>query len=103
MTCLARVVGALIALVAFEPISATAQNVPDAQPPDVIVEGQIPDANKRVCKQMTSTGSIISNRTCKTKAEWEEIRTRSLAALDQIRKDQDRQRYLQCMIHGICQ
>ena len=86
-------------------LTATADAQPRSTPqsPEVIVEGRIPDSQKRVCKQATTTGSIIPTRTCKTKAEWEEVRARSIAALDQIRKDQDRQRYLQCMVHGICQ
>ena len=86
-------------------LTATVHAQPKSAPqsPDVIVEGRIPDAQKRVCKQATTTGSIIPTRTCRTKAEWEEVRARSIAALDQIRKDQDRHRYIQCMKHGICQ
>ena len=50
---------------------------------------------KKVCKTQTATGSIMPARTCKTKAEWEQIRQRSLAQLEQLKRDQDNDRMIQ--------
>ena len=83
----------LIVLAGLHASPSLAQTTP-AGPPDVIVEGQVPEAKKRVCKQTTSTGSIIPTRTCKTKAEWEEIRERSIALLEQLKDQQEREQYL---------
>lgn len=91
-TCWLTVVSAFVAAL---PVTHAAAQTPTVQTPDVVVEGKIQDDQKKVCKTQTSTGSIMPTRTCKTKAEWETIRQRSLAQLDQVRKEQDRERFLQ--------
>lgn len=53
------------------------------EPKRIVVTG------KRVCKSSVPTGSIIPKRVCKSKAEWEAIRARSVAALEAMRKDQE--------------
>ena len=83
------------AFVATLPAAHVAAQTPAVQTPDVVVEGKLRDDQKKVCKTQTATGSIMPTRTCKTKAEWETIRQRSLAQLDEIRKEQDRERFLQ--------
>jgi hypothetical protein len=57
-------------------------------PPDqgVVVTGELPDAQKRVCKSSAPTGSIIERRVCRTKAQWEELRRQSLAGLAKMRE-----------------
>jgi hypothetical protein len=65
MMRIAFLMGSMAALTA----TADAQPKSAPQSPEVIVEGRIPDSQKRVCKQATTTGSIIPTRTCKTKAE----------------------------------
>ena len=79
----------LIALAAFSSSTAVAQ--PGS--PDIVVEGIVRDDQRRVCKQSTATGSIIPSRTCKTKAEWEQIRARGLAQLEQLKRDRDQERH----------
>src|SRR4051794_27281094 len=96
MTISVRAFGTLIALSVFAPTLAVAQT------PDVVVEGKIQDKQKRVCKQSTTTGSIFAARICKTKAEWEEIRQRSLAQTDQLKDDFDRYRTTQMTRDAMC-
>ena len=78
---------------AFQVSPALAQTRPSDAPPDVVVEGRIQDSDRRVCKQTTSTGSIFLTRTCKTKAEWEQIRERSLAQKEQLFRDREQERF----------
>jgi len=40
-----------------------------------------------------ATGSIIPKRECRTKGEWENIRARSIAALDRMKKDREIDRH----------
>jgi hypothetical protein len=65
-----------------QPQSATA-----APQEEIVVKGEVPDADKRVCKSSVSTGSIMPKKVCKTKGEWEEIRERSLIALDKSKRE----------------
>jgi hypothetical protein len=71
---------------------AMLQAVPKEAPSDIVVTGKIPDADKRVCKQTGATGSIIPKRECRTKGEWEDIRQRSIAALERLKADQQQRR-----------
>lgn len=72
-----------------------AQATTAVETPEVIVQGKIRDDMKKVCKTQTATGSIMPARTCKTKGEWEQIRQRSLAQLEQVKRDQDNDRMIQ--------
>ena len=71
---------------------AMLQAAPKEPPGDIVVTGKIPDADKRVCKQTGATGSIIPKRECRTKGEWEDIRQRSIAAIDRLKADQQQRR-----------
>ena len=102
MTQVGEMASILLACFTIHSAAALAQSTPEAQSQDVIVEGQIPDANKRVCRQMTPTGSILPTRICRTKGEWEEIRRRNIYVLEQIKKDQDRKKVVQCIVMQIC-
>ena len=66
-----------------------------SQGPEVVVDGQRPDSQKRVCKTSVATGSIMPSRTCRTKAEWEAIQQRSIAAMEQVRDHHELQRHIQ--------
>ena len=90
-TCWLAVVSAFVATIPATQVAAQS----GAQSPEVIVEGKLRDDQKRVCKSSTATGSIMPTRTCKTKGEWEQIRQRSLAQLEQVKAEQDRERFLQ--------
>ena len=57
-------------------------------PDPITVTGKLPDGQKKVCHTDAQTGSILVKRVCKTKQEWEDIRVRSVAALER-RKEQD--------------
>ena len=81
---------ALIAVAALSSSTALAQPAS----PDIVVEGIVRDDQRRVCKQTTATGSIIPTRTCKTKAEWEQIRERGLAQLERLKADRVRDNYI---------
>lgn len=92
-TSLARFGPALSILAILGSTAAAAQKSAAPRPPDVIVEGRISEAQKRVCKQTTVTGSILPVRTCKTKAEWEQIRERSMAQKEQLFRDREQERF----------
>jgi len=79
---------------------AMVQAAPQEPPGDVVVTGKIPDANKRVCKQTGATGSIIPKRECRTKGEWEELRQRSIAALERLKADQQSDRHTKAMLEN---
>jgi hypothetical protein len=81
--------------VATIPGTHAAAQTPTVQTPEVVVEGKLRDDLKKVCKTQVTTGSIMPTRTCKSKGEWEQIRQRSLAQLEQIKKDQDTQRMIE--------
>ena len=65
-----------------------------AQGPDVVVDGQRPDS-KRVCKTSIPTGSIMPSRICRTKAEWDALQQRSIAAMEQVQQHFELQRHIQ--------
>ena len=77
-------------------VAALSSSTALAQPasPDIVVEGIVRDDQRRVCKHTTATGSIIPTRTCKTKAEWEQIRERGLAQLERLKADRVRDNYI---------
>ena len=94
---LALALPATLAFLAF-PAVAHAAHGPDS--PDIVVEGRVREDLKRVCKQTTATGSIIPLRTCKTKSEWEEIRQRSIALLNQWERDRVQDRFTRTSIEN---
>lgn len=95
MTPFMRLICFAIASEMMAPGLAHAQAVATPPNPDVVVEGTIPHRDKRVCKQTTATGSIIPSRTCKTKAEWEQMRQRGIALLERLKADREREKYIQ--------
>ena len=58
-------------------------------PETITVTGKLPDGKKRVCQTSAQTGSILIKRVCRTKQEWEDIRVRSIAALERTKKQND--------------
>jgi hypothetical protein len=70
--------------ISFAPAAATQQPV---DPEEVIVRGKIPDPDKKVCKTEPSTGSIIPRRVCRPKWQWELMRQRAIAALEQLDRE----------------
>ena len=75
-------------------IPANAQSA-QTPAPEIVVQGKRADENKRVCRSAISTGSIMPTKTCKTRGEWEEIRQRSIIAMEQIQQAQEDQRLTQ--------
>lgn len=91
-----RLAVAALAVILAAPAVADDQNVGTAKvdpPSDIVVTGQIPDADKRVCKTEVATGSIIPKRTCRSKGEWEDIRARSLARLERLKKEEEERQH----------
>jgi hypothetical protein len=77
-------------------VPAAAQTTAAPQPPpsgDIVVKGQIPDADKSVCKMTGATGSIIPKRECRTKGDWENIRARSIANLERMKAERESDRH----------
>ena len=102
MTSINRLTTFAIACGMMAPSLAHAQTMMAPQSPDVIVQGTIPDRDKRVCKQTTATGSIIPSKTCKTKSEWDRIYNRQISQLDQLKRDMDRDRHTRQTIEVLC-
>ena len=88
-------------LISFVLIGVCAPSIPanaqsgQTSSPEIVVEGKRADQNKRVCRSAVSTGSIMPTKTCKTKGEWEEIRQRSIIAMEQVQAAQEGQRLTQ--------
>ena len=55
----------------------------------IVVTGELPDAKERVCKKSVATGSIMPKRECRSRAEWEEIRQRSIAQVERHKKERE--------------
>ena len=88
-----------LAAVAAPSVPVHAQSA-QPTPPEIVVEGKRADENKRVCRSAVSTGSIMPTKTCRTKGEWEEIRQRSIMALEQAQQAQEGQRHTQALRGG---
>ncbi len=69
----------LIALIALLSLSApaVAQETSGARPP----------AEKKICRAIPTTGSIMPKRECHTKAEWDAISQQSTAAREKLDRD----------------
>jgi hypothetical protein len=74
--------------------SRAASPAPDA----ITVTGKLPDGQKKVCQTTAQTGSILIKRVCKTKQEWEDIRVRSLAALERMKRQDDSDAHTRAMM-----
>ena len=66
-------------------------------PEEVVVRGQIPEPDKKVCKTEPSTGSIIPKRACRPKWQWELMRQRAIAALEQLDRKRRARQHVQDM------
>ena len=66
-------------------------------PEEVVVRGQIPEPDKKVCKTEPSTGSIIPKRVCRPKWQWELMRQRAIAALEQLDRERRARQHVQDM------
>ncbi len=74
------------------PVAAWAQ---DGKQPgeDITVVGKKEKPEKKVCKRSTETGSIIPRMVCKDEGEWERIRERSVAAVEEVQQNQEALRH----------
>jgi hypothetical protein len=54
------------------------------KPETVVVTGDPPKKNKKVCQTVVPTGSIMPQTVCRTEAESEQIRERSLVELERM-------------------
>ena len=70
--------------------TAAPSTVTAPAPETITVTGKLPDGHKRVCQTSAQTGSILIKRVCKTKQEWEDIRVRSLATVERIKRQEER-------------
>lgn len=46
-----------------------------------------PKAEKKICRALISTGSIVGKRECRTKAEWDAMSDRSTNAREKLDRD----------------
>lgn len=57
------------------------------------------DTNKKICKNVVATGSIMPTRVCHTKAQWDAITGKSSSDLDRTR-DMERSRSMVGLTRG---
>jgi len=72
-----------IAALAAGPEATATPPVNQQQAKPIVVEG-----NRRVCHEITSTGSILPKRICKTVDQWEQERVASQRFIDQRAREQ---------------
>jgi hypothetical protein len=61
----------------------------DTPTPDIVVEGEVPKEQRRVCEMQTTTGSIMPKRVCRTVAQVEEDQRVARESLEIIKRDHD--------------
>lgn len=67
----------------------------DTKTPDIVVEGEVPPEQRRVCQMETTTGSIMPRRVCRTVAQIEEDERIARESLEIIKRDRDTRDYVQ--------
>ena len=67
----------------------------DTPTPDIIVEGEVPKEQRRVCEMQTTTGSIMPKRVCRTVAQIEEDHRVARESLEIIKRDRDTRSYVE--------
>jgi hypothetical protein len=67
--------------------SAAGNGQTQRKPETVVVTGEQPKENKKVCQRVVPTGSIMPQTVCRTQAQTEEIRDRSLAETDRMKRE----------------
>ena len=68
-----------LAVLALSASPAVAQQTQDAKAEAV--------KEKKICRSDTGTGSIMSKKTCHTKAEWEQLAQAAAKDMDRTRDD----------------
>ena len=73
------------------PPAAPAADPPPQREPDddIVVEGEVPERQRRVCETRVATGSIMPKRVCRTVAQIEQERRRTERDMDELRTTQD--------------
>lgn len=69
----------------------------DTPTPDIVVEGEVPREQRRVCEMQTTTGSIMPRRVCRTVAQIEEDERVARESLEIIKRDRDTRSHVQLM------
>ena len=98
----------LLAVAALTPgdAEATVQTAPTVQPEaedkDIVVTGDKPNPDKKVCRRRVPTGSIMPKVTCRTASEWEEETARSVEHMERLKADQETQRFVKDAIEAKC-
>ena len=67
---------------------------PGSQDEDIVVTGDKPNPDKKVCKRSVATGSIMPKVTCRTVSEWEEQTERSVAMMERFKADQQSRQHV---------
>ena len=67
---------------------AATQARPARQDEGIVVKGKKDPRDKRVCRRVNATGSIMAKSTCRTAGEWEIERQRAQVAIEKFRQRQ---------------
>ncbi len=62
---------------------------------EIVVEGEVPEKQRRICETRTETGSIIPKRVCRTRAQIEEEERIARESAEIIRRDRDTRAFVQ--------
>ena len=79
-------------------VPSAGEAVPPEEPADnqeIVVEGEVPEKQRRVCETRTETGSIIPKRVCRTRAQIEEEERIARESVEIIRRDRDTRAFVQ--------
>lgn len=75
--------------------TAAAAGDEDTPTPDIVVEGEVPEKQRKVCEMQTTTGSIMPRRVCRTVAQIEEDERIARESLEIIKRDRDTRSFIQ--------
>ena len=75
-------------------VSPTVAEQPGDRDEDIVVTGDKPNPDKKVCKRSVATGSIMPKVTCRTVSEWEEQTERSVALMERFKADQQSRQHV---------
>lgn len=72
-----------------------ADPVADDDRDEIVVEGEVPKENRKVCRMQVTTGSIMPKRVCRTQAQIEAEERAAQAAIEATNRDREMRTFIQ--------
>lgn len=86
MKCIPILSWAAASLLMAQPVTASV--LQSAAPAAAPTAASVPEADRKICRSMTPTGSIMAKRICMTKRQWVEFRDATTRAAESMRDHQ---------------